>query len=501
MTRRVQVMMNNKLMCKTCNVLSMKMIKMCARVWLCALFTLTFGVVGLAQSAEVIIKVTGSPAAHVSVEVVEVAGRRRWSFVDAHAGAIGLSKRVVNFTALDEAGRDVGVKSVGVGEYESDVACRKFRYDVTLTPPDDEASIAHVSWLKGERGVFMLNDLLPRSVGQATVRLDVPVGWQKITTERGQGSEVVVENVDDAVFIVGRNWRERVARAGTVEFVFAIEGAWAFSGDKAFAAINELYDAHRKVVGDAGRKRIVVALQSFPQSVRAENWRAEVRGGTVNFFSGRQPSRAVALSRLSTAMAHELLHLWVPNALALDGEYDWFYEGFVEYQAMSVSVELGIVTYQDYLNAIGRAYDKHLASQDRGVASLVESSLRRWANGNEAVYSEGLLTAFLYDLTLRHQTKNRRTIADVFRVLMTKHARGAKRDDGNRAVINVMNELLGSVDFTKRFVESARAIDLQTSVEKFGLRVERAGSRARITVAEKLNKEQAALQRKLGYSY
>lgn len=460
-----------------------------------------FGVIVLAQPADVSLKVTGSPAARVSVEVAEATSRRRWSFVDTFAGATGLSKRVVNFVVLDEAGEKVGVKPVGVGEYESEVACRRVRYEVVLTASDDEASIAHVSWLKGERGVLMLNDLLPGSTQQATLRLDVPASWRRITTERERGSEFVIENSDEAVFVIGSGLRERIARAGGTEFIFAIEGAWAFNDDEAFAAIRNLYDAHRKIVGEVGRKRVVVALQSFPQSVRPENWRAEVRGGTLNYFSGKQPSRAVALSRLSTAMAHELLHLWVPNALALDGEYDWFYEGFVEYQAVRVCVELGIVTHQDYLNAVGRAYDKHLVLQKIVGASLVELSQRRWATGSEAVYSEGLLTAFLFDLTLRHQTKNRRTIADVFRELMTKHARGGRREDGNRAVINVMNALLGSADFTKRFVETPRVIDLQTSVEKFGLRVDRAGSRARITVIEKLNKEQAPLQRKLGYSY
>jgi hypothetical protein len=482
------------------DMFSMKMLKACRRVLLCALFTWSFSGVTFGQSAEVIIKVMESPVARVSVEGVEATGRRRWSFVDAYADATGLSRRVVNFVVLDESGKGVEVKPVGVGEYESAVACRKFRYEVVLTPPD-EASTAHLSWLKGERGVLMLNDLLPRSVQRATLRLDVPVGWRRITTEREQGSEFVIENAADSVFVVGRDIREKVTRTGGLEFVFAIEGAWAFSDDEAFAALKELYDAHREVVGDVRRERVLVALQSFPQSVRAENWRAEVRGGTLNYFSGKQPSRAVALGRLSTAMAHELLHLWVPNSLALDGEYSWFYEGFVEYQAMRVCVQLGVVSYQDYLNAIGRAYDSHLASQGKGGASLVELSQRRWANGNQAVYSGGLIAAFLCDLTLRYQSKNKRTIASVFRELMTRHARETRREDGNHAVVKVINDILGSADFTSRFVETAHVIDLQQSVAKFGFRVERVGSRSRISVLENLNKEQSALQRKLGNSY
>lgn len=482
-------------------VVLLKMVTRSVCIWGCVLFIVSLGAGALAQEAEVRISFSPSSASRVVVEGAETVGRRRWSFLDAYGSAVGLSMRVGSFVVLDKEGKEVEVKQVGVGEYESSVACRRFRYEVGLTPSGDEASIAHISWLTGERGVLMLGDLLPRSVERSTVRIDVPAGWQLVSSERKQGSGFVIEDADGAVFVVGRDVRERAARIGGGEIVFVTQGAWAYSDDEAFAAITELYEAHRKIIGDAPQKRVLVSVQSFPQVVRAENWRAEVRGGTVNFFSGKQPSRAMALTRLNTAMAHELLHLWVPNGLALDGEYDWFYEGFVEYQAMRVCVVLGIVSYQDYLNAVGRAYDKHLATWGNGGMSLVAASQRRWAMGNGAVYSDGLLVAFLYDLTLRYQSKNRSTMDNLFRELMRKHGRGARREDGNRAVIGVMNAMLGSVEFTKRYVESAGVIDLREGVARFGLQVERVGARARISVAEKLNKEQASLQRKLGYSY
>jgi predicted metalloprotease with PDZ domain len=168
---------------------------------------------------------------------------------------------------------------------------------------------------------------------------------------------------------------------------------------------------------------------------------------------------------------------------------------------MRVCLRLGIVSYQDSLNAIGRAYDKHLAAQGNGGVSLINASQRRWVTGNGAVYSDGLLVAFLYDLTLRYQSKNRNSIDDLFRELMRKHGHGAKREDGNRAAIGAMNALLGSSEFTKRYVEGADAINLKESAAKYGLQVDRVGSRVRISVAEKMNKEQASLQRKLGYSY
>jgi predicted metalloprotease with PDZ domain len=61
--------------------------------------------------------------------------------------------------------------------------------------------------------------------------------------------------------------------------------------------------------------------------------------------------------------------------------------------------------------------------------------------------------AFLYDLTLRYQSKNRNTIDNLFRELMRKHGRGTKREDGNRAAIGAMNALLGSSEFTNRYVK------------------------------------------------
>lgn len=473
----------------------------CARMCLYILLTVFLGNVGFAQEASVRISVSPASASRIVIEVTEAVGRQRWSFVDAYGSAIGLSERVGNFAAFDNGGKEVQTRQLGVGEYVTPVTCNKFRYEMVLTPPGDEASIAHVSWLTAERGVLMLGDLLPRSIDRVAVQIDVPAGWQQVSNERKQGSDFVVEKVDEAVFVVGREVRGRVTRIGESELIFAVQGAWAFSDDEAFHVIREFYEAHRKVVGDVGQKRVLISLQSFPQSVRAENWRSEVRGGMVNFFSGKQPSRAVALTRLSTAMAHELLHLWVPNGLALDGAYDWFYEGFVEYQAMRACVMVGVVSYQDYLNAMERAYEKHLAAQGKGGVSLVGASRRRWATGNELVYSDGLLVAFLYDLTLRYKSKNKRTMDDLFLELMRTHGHGVKRADGNRAVIDILNVLLGSTEFTKDYVEGAGAIDLKVSVARFGLRVEQIGARTRITVSERLNKDQASLQRKLGYSY
>jgi hypothetical protein len=44
--------------------------------------------------------------------------------------------------------------------------------------------------------------------------------------------------------------------------------------------------------------------------------------------------------QLEIIFTHEVLHLWVPNALRLHGDYDWFFEGFTLYTALLTALEL-----------------------------------------------------------------------------------------------------------------------------------------------------------------
>jgi len=63
------------------------------------------------------------------------------------------------------------------------------------------------------------------------------------------------------------------------------------------------------------------------------------------------------------------------NALAFEGDYDWFYEGFTVYQAAQTATQLGLLTFPEFLNSIARAYDASKA--EAGAWSLVEASTRR----------------------------------------------------------------------------------------------------------------------------
>src|SRR4029450_8749150 len=136
--------------------------------------------------------------------------------------------------------------------------------------------------------------------------------------------------------------------------------------------------AEREVFGAMPAKQGTLILLPFPRTVSASEWSAETRGSTVTLLIGKLPSKVGALAQLSTPLTHELFHLWVPNGLALTGDYDWFYEGFTMYQAMRTAQQLALLTFQDLLNAVGRAFDAYVSAPERDKLSLIEASKRRW---------------------------------------------------------------------------------------------------------------------------
>jgi predicted metalloprotease with PDZ domain len=166
---------------------------------------------------------------------------------------------------------------------------------------------------------------------------------------------------------------------------------------------------------------------------------------------------------------------------------------------------MDLLTFGEFLTAIGRAYDGVLSASDVNALSLIEASKRRWTSGTSAVYSKAMLVAFLYDLNLRSQSKGKRSLDDVYRNVFRSQKPGAQsssqtRADGNAVVISALSAESGGPGFVQRFINEPMNIDLQKELAQFGLRVEKFGFRSRIVPVEKLTKGQRDLLRELGYN-
>ncbi len=430
----------------------------------------------------------------------------KWSFTDSYGGAMGLGKRIEKFAVLDESGAEISIRKLAPGQFDSASPASHFRYEVNLTPLLSSADSARVSWLTKQRGLLMLADLLPIISGAnpgpaaATVKFEAPESWTVQSNGReNPQSAVEVSDFDRAVFAVGLNLRSaRVTESG-MSFRLVTDGDWAFADSDVSEMVARVLKAHREVFGSMPAKQGTLILFPFPGPAAANQWSAETRGATVTLLMGKLPSKIGALAQISTPLTHELFHLWVPNALALEGNYDWFYEGFTVYQAARAAVRLDLLTFPEFLNSIGRAHDG--SNSQTNSVSLIEASARRWTTGQSAVYSKSMVVAFLYDLRMRSSSHGKKSLDNVYRAILQKHSSGAAaKSDGNEAATQALAIDGPAENFVHQFIRNPVAINLASELAPFGLEVETLGLRTRIAVSDKLNKQQRDLLRELGYN-
>ena len=434
------------------------------------------------------------------------AATTKWSFLDAHGGIVGLGHRIEQFTVFDNDGQPIEVRQLAPGQFDSIEPATRFRYEVNLTPPVMASDSAIVSWISKERGVLMSGDLLPlagssNDVNSATLRFKLPDSWQIVSgmaveTRR----EFDVRDIGRGVFAVGAKLRTAQVNESGLMFTMVTDGDWAFTDREALELTGKILKAHREVFGAVTAKQGMLVLFPFPQSAAANQWAAETRGSAVTLLMGKLPSKVGALAQLSTPLTHELFHLWVPNGLVLDGDYDWFYEGFTVYQSSRIALELGLLTFPEFIASLARASD---AAMQAGALSLIDSSKRRFTTGRTSVYAKDQLIAFLYDLRLRSASHRKRSLGDVYRKLFQAYAtgrNGQRKIDGNEAVTRALAEELNSMDFVNTYVRNTASINLASELAPFGLKVEILGLRTHISVSDNLTRQQRDLLRDLGYN-
>src|SRR6266571_3778269 len=306
-----------------------------------------------AQQLNVTVHVFPGSAGHVVIEG-NCEPTKVWSFRNDYAGISDLGARVDGLKLFDPAGAEVPARKIAPGQFEAATAAGKFRYEVNLAPPARASDAARVSWLNKEQGLLMLADLLPvsqsksaNSRGDVKVLFKLPAFCAVYSNEKesAQGGFKVAD-ADRAVFVVGIHLRSSRTNVSGMTFGLVTDGDWAFADGEALKLGADVLKIDREVFGAMPSKQVTLILLPFPQPAAVSTWSAETRGSTVTLLMGKPPSKTAALSQLSVPLTHELFHLWVPNALALTGEYDWFYEGFTVYQASRAAVRLELLTFQ-----------------------------------------------------------------------------------------------------------------------------------------------------------
>ena len=420
-------------------------------------FSVWAGVFGVARAdARPEAKISVVTPAELRVRIKSLPSGSEWSFLNAYAGVLGIAERVEDFHAFGSDGADVYAKKVATGEYRSQTAATSVSYVIKLPPPT-AADVSHVSWIAGETGLLMLADLLPESVTSLTLELSIPAGW---TCETAAPVDVLgryfVSKAEKAVFLVGDSVRMQWKPVTGNVFSSVLAGDWPFKDEVVLKAATKVFEKYVALTTFSSVTRPVVMLAPLPVATGSVKWRAETRGSTVVLLVDPQAKIGNWAGQFGIIFTHELLHLWVPNSLLLEGDYDWFFEGFTLYTALVTALDLKLIDFDEYCATLTRVYDSYLSRPDE--LSLVDASERRWTSGNSTVYDKGMLVAFLYDLSMAKESGGRRRLTNLYREFFRNAPEPA---NGNEVIIRLLSSTPAGAELARSYIEGKAELDLK----------------------------------------
>lgn len=430
--------------------------------------------------------------------------RRSLSFLPIALGASDLGSRVSTVALYDNDGRPVAFRRFNSSEYVAESGFSGFSYKVDLRPGKNPRSAAHSSWIADEEGLIFPEDLIPISASGSTkgaiVSFKMPPEWQIISTEQSEGAgKYTIENVERAVFVIGKKIRESKLAGSTLGPSVAISGEWLFSDEEAMKMSADIYGKYLKIFGTAPRKEMLVVILPMPQpGLQKGTWEAETRGSTVVIASADMPFKSQSIQRLHEQLRHEIFHLWLPNGVNLTGRYDWFYEGFALYQSLKTGVSLNQIRFEDFLDTLSRAHNIDRSQTRR--RSLIEASQERWSGADTQVYARGMVVAFLCDLILLRESGGRKSVESVIRKIFDSHKHPNPASDANAAILKILEADARIAKLADDYIRGSVPIDWSTEIESAGIENEPGTSRTSLRIKSRLTGRQKALLDKLGYN-
>ena len=446
-----------------------------------------------------------STSAHVEGRFLKVArpNKTSLSFLRDFAGATGLADRITALRLTQDDGKSVEFKKLIAGEYLSATEFSNWAYDFSFSPIGRPSVQAHISWINADRGILMLDDLLPQTLGDKKVaaRLSfvLPDGWQLTTSEhRAEKNVFDVADIEKAVFIISKNGSVRLVPNTDESVKLKVFGDWQFADADAVSMANGIVGRYEKIFGGRPSTNIHITIMHFPGIVEIGNWEADTRGDSITILSSDMPFKSQSIQRLHEQMRHEIFHLWMPNGVNLSGNYDWFYEGFALYESLKSGVASNQLRFDDFLDSLAEAYNVDSIQIDR--LSLIDASKNRWNGANTRVYARGMLVAFLCDLAMLQRSKGKVSIENLLREVYRKYHSAPVSEDGNEALSRLMRTHSELNLVVSRYVTGTEKIDWQRDLLAAGIDAVTENTFLRLKIVAKPNGRQRDLLDKLGYN-
>jgi len=198
--------------------------------------------------------------------------------------------------------------------------------------------------------------------------------------------------------------------------------------------------------------------------------------------------------------SHEYFHTWNVKRIkpASFAPYDltrenytellWLFEGFTSYYDDLILVRSGLIERKEYFRLLGKTVAGVLRGSGRLKQTVAESSFDAWIkyyrqdenapNSVVSYYTKGSLVALAFDLTIRAQTRNRKSLDDVMRLLWQRYGRdfyegrglGIREDE-----VEALFEEATGADLRRLFaqaVHGTRDLPLADLLAPFGVTLE-----------------------------
>lgn len=437
------------------------------------------------------------PKAFVTADLPETgaAKRRSLSFITEHAGVKELDSRISGLKTFAADGTEIPNRPAGSGVYFTDAGISSVSYVVDLKLQNDPTLGAHVSWFGCGTGALMLLDLLPSEAleaGRLAISFTPPDGAY-VSGPPEHDKSGIVEVPGDAVFtILPHSTRRYFASSPGIDFKVSVTGEWQFTEAGLVKMTSDLLKEYEDLFGSGPGEEVSVNMIPVPCSDLRGRWRAETRGRTVLILSSPAPYKNLGEQLAHEQLRHELLHLWIPNRLDLEGDYAWFYEGFVFYRALITGVQLGQIRFEDVLSTLADVRRRAVARPWRPLAG---SAGDRWAEGSGQWHSQAVLTAFAADVLIGARDGGiDRLLKDVFRVALELD----RPADGGSFVISRMERRPELRLLVENSLKGETAPNWEMLIELAGLNG--AGPRSGLSPVSKPTSRQKAFLRRLGYN-
>lgn len=428
-----------------------------------------------------------------------VGNRKNLGFLTPGTDRRSEVSRIEGLIALDRSGKRVDLRQLIDSEYLAETEFHSWTYFKDLSPATG-SSAAGVSWLAEDRGILILDDLLPQFVvngggASCTIQITLGDGWEVgSTADRIGGAQFLAEDASKAVFIVGKDLRSTRIKLGDFEADVILNSTWHFSDMEAARTIEEILGAYKGIFGTMPSRSAHVAILRPPVERGPDFWEAETRGNTIVIISSDTAFSDRSRQRLHEQLRHELFHLWLPNGVRLTGEYAWFYEGFALYSSLKLGVKVRRIRFQDLLETLSRTYA--IDSRQNPRIPLLGLGQPIAGPPNTQTYARGLLIAFLVDLELMRSSSERSDSAGLLRSIFQEFKDRDKPVDANEALMSI-NVLRNTA---QRFVFGSEAIDLVKELNGTGIETVQSSGQTKLSVRSKLNGREQKILDALGYN-